>query len=408
MKVRRLVHVVNCIWLVTSHIGLPRHLCAQAERALADRPPNISRVLMSGEIDESRQTVLKGNTHPIASYANDHGAVSTDLVIHRMLIVLRRSPEREEALAALLVGQQTPTASKFHQWLSPGQFGAEFGLAQEDVQTVTNWLSSHGFTDIGVSKGRDIIEFSGNAGQIRTAFHTEIHRYEFGGVMHIANQRDPSIPTALVPVVAGIVSLNDFGRRSMAIRGPTLRSTKDQPLPQIASNTNPYYTQPGPNQLSSFFGVGAYDFASIYDLLPLWNIGLDGTGQTIAIVGETDINVSDAGYFRAFMGLPVNNPTVLIAGADPGVQADELESDLDVEWSGAVAKGAHIELVSAASTETTPGVDLAALYIVDNDLVPVMSESYGECELFLGTTANAFEKAMWQQAAAQGITVLVS
>ncbi|MGA8090251.1 MAG: Ig-like domain repeat protein [Terracidiphilus sp.] len=323
-------------------------------------------------------------------------------------MLLCRSPEQEAALNSLLESQQNPSSPQFHQWLTPEQVGQQFGPAKEDIQAVSDWLASHGFTNISLSKAGTVIEFSGNASQVESAFHTEIHRYEVNGAMHLANDRDPSIPTALAPVVAGVVSLNDLGRRSMAIRGPALRETKGQPRPERVPGANPDLTLKGPTLLSSFFGVAPYDFATIYDLLPLWNAGFDGTGQAIAIVGETDINPSDPAYFRAFLGLPKNDPTVIIAGADPGFQADELESDLDVEWAGAVARGAHIELVSAASTETTAGVDLAALYIIDNNLAPVISESYGDCELFLGTTGNAFEKAMWQQAAAEGITVLVS
>jgi Pro-kumamolisin, activation domain/Bacterial Ig-like domain (group 3) len=359
-------------------------------------------------VDESQRTVLRGNTHPLATTGNDRGAVAPAQALNRMLILLRRSPEQDAALTSLLTAQQDPNSSLFHQWLTPEQYGAWFGPSDQDVQTMTAWLGSHGFTGIAISKGRTVIEFSGDAGQVQSAFHTAIHRYQASGTMHFANAADPSLPTALVPVVAGIVSLNDFGHRAQFIRGPTLSYAKGQTRPQVVSGANPEFTVPIPDSNASLYLVAPYDFATIYDLKALWNAGLDGTGQTIAIVGETDINLSDPEQFRAFLGLPVKNPIVTIAGVDPGVQSDETEADLDVEWSGAIAKGAQIELVSSASTETTTGVDLSALYIVDNNLAPVMSESYGDCELFLGTAGNAYEAAMWQQAAAEGITVLVS
>ena len=79
-----------------------------------------------------------------------------------------------------------------------------------------------------------------------------------------------------------------------------------------------------------------------------------------------------------------------------------------MEWSGAVAKGATIDLVASTTTNSTAGVDLSALYIVDNNLAPVMSESYGACELDMGTAGNQFYSQLWQQAAAQGITAFVS
>jgi hypothetical protein len=357
------------------------------------------------EIDNNHTIVLKGNTHPLANSANDRGPVPANQPMRRMLLLLSRSNGQEAALDQLLADQQNPRSPLFHQWLTPQQYGASFGPSAEDISAVTNWLTSQGFNSITLNEGRTVVAFTGTAAQVQNSFHTAIHRYEARGRVHIANQTDPSIPAALSPVVKGVVSLNNFGPRSMAIPGPTGTMTDGQFRP---SKANHQFTLPEPTEVTTWYWLSPYDFATIYDLLPLWNAGLDGTGQTIAIVGQTDINLTDAQQFRAFFGLPVNTPTIVLAGTDPGFQPDEVEADLDVEWSGAVARGANVELVSAASTETTAGVDLAALYTVDNNLAPVMSESYGECEMFLGTTANAFEATMWQQAAAQGITVLVS
>ncbi len=155
--------------------------------------------------------------------------------------------------------------------------------------------------------------------------------------------------------------------------------------------------------------MGPTDFATIYNVLPLWNAGIDGTGQTIAIVGETNIHLSDIANFRSQFELPAKAPNVILNGTDPGISdGDEPEAVLDVSWSGAVAKNATIDLVASATTETALGVDLSALYIVDNDLAPVMSESYGECEAQLGNAGNAFYNALWQQAAAEGITVVIA
>jgi hypothetical protein len=359
-----------------------------------------------GPIDNDRLTLLRGNRHPLPSPANDEGEASLNQSLQRMLLLLRRSPDQDAALTSLLTAQQDPGSSLFHKWLTPEQFGESFGPSDQDIETITGWLGSYGFTAFRVSNGRTVIEFSGSAGQVQSAFHTSIHRYMVLGVMHFANASDPSIPSALVPVVAGPVSLNNFGYRPEVILGPTLEYAKGQAHPQVVSSANPLFTNPQFG--TSFYGVVPFDFATIYDLIPLWNAGLDGTGQTIAIVGETDINPNDPEQFRALLGLPVNNPVITIDGNNPGVQSDETEADLDVEWAGAVAKGAQINLVSSATTETTQGVDLSALYIVDNNLAPVMSESYGGCELFAGTTGNAFEAAIREQASAEGITVLDS
>jgi hypothetical protein len=361
-------------------------------------------------INESNLTVLHGNTHPLAQARFDQGAVADSLPMNRMLLVLKRSQAQETALNSLLDQQQDPTSPNYHQWLTPQQFGQQFGPSDQDVQTITNWLQSHGFTINGVSNGRTVIEFSGTAGQVRDAFHTEIHHYTVNGADHFANSSDPQIPSALTPVVAGIESLNDFPRHAMYhAAGVMTRSS-------VKSATQPLYplfTLGGECGVPGVgcYGVGPYDFATIYDVLPLWNASspIDGTGQTIAIIGETDINLQDVQSFRSYFGLPPNNPTVIVNGPDPGIIADEeTESDLDVEWAGAVAKGATIDFVVSQTTSTTSGVDLSAQYVIDNNLAPILSESYGECELFLGQTGNSFFEGLWQQAAAQGITVLLA
>jgi hypothetical protein len=261
---------------------------------------------------------------------------------------------------------------------------------------------------VGSTKGRTVLEFSGSASQVREAFHTSIHKYVVNGEQHWANAVDPSIPTALTPAVAGIASLNNFPRRAMhSLAG---RFTRDSATGKI----KPDYTYPGGCVENNFdngaclYGLGPYDFATIYDVQPLWTAGINGTGQTIAIVGESNINIQDVADFRSMFGLPVNNPNIILNGPDPGIQGDESEADIDVQWSGAVAPNATIDFVVSQSTETTAGIDLSATYIVDNNLAPVMSESYGQCELGLGTAGNQFYNTLWQQAAAEGITVFVS
>jgi subtilase family serine protease len=333
-----------------------------------------------------------------------------------MLLVLKRSPEQEAALRQLLTDQQIKNSANYHQWLTPEQFGSQFGLSDSDLQTATSWLQSHGFQIVNRSRGRIVIEFSGSAGQVKEAFHTEIHKYVVNEEEHWANSTDPEIPSALSPVVAGIASLHNFGRK---------------PMHRVAAGFQPQRPRPRrlarPTQMpNSFVATGAcsslgipcnflgpYDFATIYNVLPLWNATspIDGTGQTIAIVGQSDIYPQDFSNFRQDFGLPAGKLNIIYNGPAPvklASQGDELESDLDVEWSGAVAKGATIDLVASTTTNSTAGVDLSALYIVDNNLAPVMSESYGACELDMGTAGNQFYDQLWQQAAAQGITVFVS
>ena len=382
---------------------------AQQSTSSSAAAPVLLQPLITQAIDETQRTTLIGNTHPLARPQFDLGTAPATLPMERMLLVLKRSPQQESALQKLLDDQQDTNSPNYHQWLAPEQFGKQFGPTDADLQTITSWLQSHGF-QVGTTKGRTVLEFSGSASQVQEAFHTTIHKYLVNGEQHWANSSDPQIPTALTPAIAGIASLNDFPRKAMNVPAGVGKRENGKETSTTRA-PNPLFTyQPG-YQCSAddyCFDIAPYDFAKIYNLLPLWNNNIDGTGVTIAISGETDIQMSDVEAFRTMFGLPINDPVFVYNGPDPGIQGDEPEADIDVQWSGAVAKGATIDFVISESTETTSGVDLSAVYIVDQNLAPIMSESYGYCELGLGTAGNQFYNELWQQAAAEGITVFIS
>src|SRR3989449_6096467 len=234
------------------------------------------------------------------------------------------------------------------------------------TQAVTQWLTLQGFTGINIGPGRQVIEFSGTSGQVRNTFRTEIHRFVIGGKEYTANTADPQIPAALVPVVAGVVSLHSFPPKSYARILGQFRRTLGK------TGLEPLFTFPNPFNGQNFYALGPGDFATIYNSKPLIAAGNDGTGQTIAIVGETNLNVQDVQQFRKMFALPANfdATNVVLNGEDPGITSpgEEGEADLDVEWSGAVAPGAAIKFVVSASTPASAGIDLSALYIVEHNL----------------------------------------
>jgi hypothetical protein len=386
-------------------------------RAFAQTASPQSRVTQA--VDEANLTVLKGNTYYLARAEYDRGAAPSSLPMNRMLLVLQRSPSQEAALEQLLDQQQDQSSPNYHQWLTPQQFGQQFGPSDQDIQTITSWLQSHGFQVAPISSGRTVIEFSGTAPQVQEAFHTAIHKYSVptatGAVEdHWANSTNPSIPTALASVIVGIDTLHNFPRKPMHVVSGAFK--KNKTTGEIKALHSELTFTCGTNQAGqpvSCFGLGPYDFATIYNVLPLWNGTpapvIDGTGQTIAIIGETDVDMKDIENFRSLFGLPANDPVVILDGPDPGiVPGDETESDLDLQWAGAVAKGATIKFVTSATTNTTLGVDLSAQFAVDNNVASVLSESYGICEAALGTAGNQFYNSVWQQAAAEGITAFVS
>lgn len=364
-------------------------------------------VRITQAIDETQLVRLKGNVHPLARPEFDKGAVEDWQPMNRMLLLLQRSPEQQAALQQLMEEQLLKDSPNYHKWLTPQQFGAQFGPADTDIRTVTDWLTRHGFQKLKVGAGRTTIEFSGTVGQVRNAFHTEIHRYLVNGEARQANIADPQLPAALRPVVAGIVTLHNFPRKSMKRDAGAFVQAKDgivKPLFTTTSGCGSGNSQP-------CYVVGPADFAKIYNLPPAAT--LNGAGVTIALVADSNINPQDVMDFRNLFALPANftSANIILDGPDPGISGpsgDEGEADLDVQVAGMVAPGATINLVVSESTLTANGIDLSALYIIDNNIAAVMSESFGICEPALGTGGNQFYNAIWEQAAAQGITPMVS
>ncbi len=351
-------------------------------------------------IDETQLVRLKGNVHPLARPEFDQGIVPDATPMKRMMLLLQRSPEQEAALRQLMDEQLSKDSPNYHKWLTPQQFGQQFGPADSDIQTITGWLTRQGFQQIKVGTGRTAIEFSGNVGQVRNAFHTDIHQFKVNGEMRQANLSDPQIPAALAPVVAGVVSLHNFPRKSFKRDAGIHTATRD-------SHGNPQFTTTsgcGTNQAQPCYILGPADFAKVYNI----PASLNGTGQQIAIVADSNINPQDVTDFRTLFGLPTNPPNIILNGPDPGLNGDEGEADLDVQVSGMVAPNATIDFVVSEDTLTAAGIDLSAVYIIDNNIAPVMSESFGDCESALGTAGNSFYNSIWEQAAAQGITVMIA
>ncbi len=351
---------------------------------------------VSGPIDETQTITLAGNVNPLARPEFDQGEVSLGTRMDKMILLLKPSPAQQAELEALIEAQQNPASPLYHQWLKPAEFGARFGAGAGDLAQVTAWLAAQGFTVDEIPPGNRLIVFSGTAGQVFNAFHTQIHNYQVEGVAHIANAQDPQIPAALSEVINGVVSFSDF--RS------TSQIQKRSPLPaQNASGPNPLYSAGSTHYLSPA------DFTAIYNLGPLYRAGTTGDGISIAIAGRSNINLNDVGAFRSFSALPAKTPSVIVLGKNPGlVGADQDESTLDVEWAGAVAPAAAVLLVTAASTSSTDGIDLASQYIVNHAIAPIVTVSYGNCEQQMGSSELAFYNSLWQQAVSQGMTVFVA
>jgi hypothetical protein len=393
-------------------------LAALAAPLPAQTSPSSQTVVVPSRIvqpvDDGARVTLHGYIHPLAKAANDRGAAPDSTPLQRIHLVLQRSTSQEASLRQLIAGMHTPGDANYHKWLTPAQFGQQFGPSDQDVSVVTSWLASHGFEVTGVKAGKQVIEFNGSVAQMRAAFGTQIHKYVVNGETHYATANEPQIPAALAPVVSGFATLNNFRvKKDSHVLGQASFDAKTHTV-------KPTWTYGNSNGVN--FVVSPQDFGVQYDLPnPLLNAGYagtkyDGTGQSLAIINDANINIDLVNQFRTLFGLPANPPTVIIDGNDPGVEGinnpdgpnyDSDEAYIDVEWSGAVAPGASVDLVIAADTDLESGLILAAEDAIYSDIAPVLSLSFGACEAGLGST-NIFLDGLTEQAAAQGQTVLVS
>ncbi len=376
------VLVVGIVWLGIFPVVLTAESASQKD-PLAVRP--VARIL--SPIDDDQRVILRGNRHPVTASTAAAGPVASGKLLQHMVLVLRPSPEQQQALDKLVAAQQDPASPYYHRWLTPESYAQRFGIAGNDLEQIEDWLRRQGLKIDEVSAGKRSILFSGSVGEVEAAFHTSLRYYPTGSTRHLANATDPEVPAAIAGVVEGVASLHDFFSR---------------PLVE-AQSIQPEYTTGSAHYLSPA------DFATIYDVRSLYNQGYDGTGQTVAIVARSNITQSDVTMFRSQFSLPANAPHVILVNTDPGTGSGDFgEAMLDVEWSGAVAKGATIDFVAASSTAVSDGVLLSAQYIVNHNLAPVMSMSYGLCETDMGSAENTWVNSLWQQAVSQGISVFVS
>ncbi len=330
----------------------------------------------------------------------DQGAVDPSLKMSYMTLLTVPSASQKRALNKLLADQQNPHSLSYHKWLTPEQYADRFGLSPNDIKKLTVWLQSQGFTIVRTARARNWIAFSGTAAQVERTFQTQIHNFKVEGEMHFANTTPAAIPAALSGIVTSLRGFNNFRPKSQAHRA------------------QPAYTFPFSGK--SYYFISPGDITTMYDLSTLYGNGIDGTGQTLAVIGETGIYQSDLTNFRQNFGLSAISCTtstdiitacdtsnfqyILVNGSATSIYSDLPEADIDIEWSGATARNAQVIYVTANATNVFD----SAYYAIDNDVSKVMTLSYtAPCELAeIGSFAS--DEAELQKANSEGITFMNS
>ncbi len=347
-------------------------------------------------IDTDAIVALKGSVPAKALAQYDRGPVDPAMTLAYITILLQPSAAQQASLERLLRNQQDPDSPNYHKWLTPEQYADLFGMRQTDLTAITTWLRAQGFSIVQVARSRDWIAFSGTAALVESTFHTQIDYFDVDGRRHYSNAKEISIPQALDGILIGLRGLDDFSLKPMGV-GNARR-------PDLFPFVQSFYNLGGAHFLSPD------DVAAVYNLTPLYTSKIDGSGMKLVVAGQVDISASlgDIDAFRSAFGLTKNDPqqTIVPGSANPGTNSgDMLESKLDLEWAGAVARNATILFITAATS--SGGVSTAAQYAIDNKLAPAISLSYGACESDNAAFLPGNEMLL-QQANAEGITFITA
>ena len=356
--------------------------------------------LVTAKVDEHKLVQLQGSVNPRVRTAVDRGAVADGFRADRLLLLLNRPADRQTSLQQFLLAAHDHSSPQFHQWLTPQQFGQQFGPADSDVQAVTRWLGQHGLQVAKISQSKTFVEFSGTAGALNSAFHTHIHQFHSQRGDFYANADAAQVPAALAGVIRGLAPLNSLHAQ------PQIQILGEGQTGRGQQHQQPMWT--APNQFGTQnpyeFIVAPEDLATQYDLKPLYQAGVNGTGQTIGIIGGSNIDLSLVQAYQTLYGTGAALPQVIIDGDDPGdVYLADTEAYLDVEVGGAMAPKATVNLYIASDGALSDPVELAALRAVEDNQASVLSVSFNYCE-----DGDPFWNDLWEQAAAQGQTVLAA
>jgi subtilase family serine protease len=347
----------------------------------------------------SPRSVLAHSRSPRVRSAEDLGAVPADMPVTGITLAFRRTAVQEAALQQLLVQLQTPGSLQFHRWLTPDDFASRFGVADPDITAVEKWLTDEGFHVDSVSRSRDHITLSGTAVQVQRAFGAELHRYRVDGATHFAPASDLMLPAELGAMTAAVLHLSDF---------------RPSPLVNTTRGVSPDYND---STTGNHFLLPA-DIAVMYDFVPandpLIPKSIQGT-TPVAVVGQSFVNTSAGSAVWDFttlsdFGVTVPTPTpILVPGS--GVEAislgDEAESEIDLEYID-VAGGSLNPFFVFVGDNTNYSVFDSLGYAIDENLASVISISYGVCEPLLSSTELEQWNAMFEQANAQGQTIVAS
>jgi len=340
----------------------------------------------------SQQTsaALAGSLMPAVSLSLDLGRMQSSTLMKHMALHFALSEAQQADLKALLIALEDRNSPQYHKWLTPAQFQQRFGRASADVAAADAWLKSKGFTID--SSGTESVRFSGTVSQVESAFQTQIHAYTLGKQHYFANATAITLPKSLAGVVRSVGHLN-------SLRPVPMHHTQTsmQLRPNFTATDGSHYMVPA-------------DVEAVYDINPIYSAGYTGAGQTIAVVGQSLVDPQDIALFHSGFGGNANLVMTLVPFTGDSAIAsadDEGESDLDIEYSGSIAKDSTVNFVFVGNDGVSDAFD-AMQYAIQNSIAPIISISYGACELMSGQIDVGTYGFFMDEAVAQGQTLIAA
>lgn len=412
---------------LTTSLAILIALCAPAVAQTVQRGSRTAPPAIKEQVDSTRMVPLRGSVRADFTADRDMGPVEDEHPL-RLYMVLQRNPAQQAELDNLIERQQQPTAGEYHQWITPRQFGERFGVAAQDIVTISAWLESRGMHVESVMNDASFIDFSATARNVRETFGTQLHYFNAGGKEYPALVQDPMIPAALAPVVAGIEGLNkipahaNHTRTKQASYDPTTHQWHTIE-PADSNEAKPLYTP-----TSGEYDVTPQDFYTIYNVTPVFT-SAKGANANVAVIEESDIeygtvtnNVATGGDVATFRSLFGVNALAALTmhvyhgygtvgcndpGIDPNENGEDGEASLDAEWASALAPAANLIFMSC-DQNVHEGIISSEMALIDNNISDTMSLSYGNSELNFTSADYSTLDTLYAQAATQGQSVLVS
>jgi subtilase family serine protease len=375
---------------------------------------------------------IKGNTPRFVESATvlNHEAPTTVIEVSVWL-----NPHNRAQLDTVARDLYDPKSPNFRHWLKPADIDKLFAPTAAELATITKFFSAHNLTVTHVGPHNFFVRGQGTVSDVENAFHVQINSYLVRGKTIRANASDPFIDESEVAALVGHVSGLDSSEYVHPLALPLSTSSKGQVTSLgVTSDATPGFfvsdcftgtktekyntggsypkaTYTGNNFYSSDTGPGCgytpAEFRTAYNLNPLYKAGLDGTGQTIAIIDWCGSNTirGDANAFSARFGLPkltAENFTIIETPTPSKCAGPDVEINLDVEWAHAVAPGASIALIVPPSA-SFQDVNQAVFYAVNYDIGSVISGSYGSEELYTSPSELETENLINAIAVVSGI-----